>query len=77
MTIGDKVLALLGVKAACCGLLALAATGTLGGAFAWFMDRSIGWVVGAVLAVGIAAIIWRSGKIIGDGGCQRRSTKVP
>jgi hypothetical protein len=61
MTTGDKVLALLGAKAACCSLLALAGTGALGGAFAWFMDRSLAWVVGAVLVVGIAAIIWRSG----------------
>lgn len=61
VTTGDKVLALLGAKAMCCGLLVLSATGTLGGAFAWFMDRSIGWVIGAALVLGIAAVIWRSG----------------
>lgn len=61
MTTGDKVLALLGAKAACCLLLVLGGTGALGGAFAWIVDRSIGWLLGAVLVVGIAAILWRSG----------------
>ncbi len=61
MTTGDKVLALLAAKAICCVLLALAATGALGGAFAWFMDRSIGWILGAAVVLGIVAIIWRSG----------------
>jgi hypothetical protein len=61
MSTGDRVLALLAVKGACCGLLALAASGSLGGAFAWFMDRSVGSVLGAALAIGIAAVIWRSG----------------
>ncbi len=61
MKTGDKVLALLGAKALCCVLLILASTGALGGAFAWFLDQSIGWLIGAALAVGVAAIIWRSG----------------
>lgn len=61
MNTGDKVLAILGAKALCCGLLVLASTGALGGVFGWFLDRAVGWLVAAVLAIGIAAIIWRSG----------------
>lgn len=61
MNTGDKVLAILGAKALCCGLLVLASTGALGGTFGWFLDRWAGWLVAAVLAIGIAAIVWRSG----------------
>lgn len=70
MNTGDRVLALLAVKGACCGLLALAASGALGGTFAWLIDRSVGWVLGATLAIGIAAIIWRSG------GTKSRATEA-
>lgn len=57
MKTGDGVLALLAAKGVCCGLIALSATG----AFAGLLDRSIGWIVGGALALGIAAVIWRSG----------------
>ena len=61
MNTGDKVLAILGAKALCCGLLVLASTGALGSVFGWFLDRSVGWIVAAALVVGIAAVVWRSG----------------
>lgn len=61
MSTGDGVLALLAAKAVCCGALVLAATGALGGALTWFLDRWIGWIVGGALVIGIALVIWRSG----------------
>lgn len=60
MNTGDKVLAILGAKALCCVFLVLASTGALGGAFGWFLDRSVGWLVAGALVAGIAAIVWRS-----------------
>lgn len=58
MHTGDKVLALLGAKVVCCGLLALAAAGMLGGGLAaWLFEGPGRWLLAAGLAVAIAAIV--------------------
>ncbi|MBI4273477.1 MAG: hypothetical protein HY659_02085 [Rhizobiales bacterium] len=57
MNTGDKVLALLGVKVICCGLLILAATGALGGVGAWLIDGSGRWLLAGAFVAAIAAII--------------------
>ena len=61
METGDKVLILLGAKVACCGLLALAATGALGGLLGWLTDPSVLALLIGLFAVGIISIVWRSG----------------
>jgi membrane protein implicated in regulation of membrane protease activity len=57
MTTGDKVLALLGAKAVCCGLLVLAATGALGGVGAWLTGGPGPWLLAGAFVLAIAAII--------------------
>lgn len=59
MTTGDKVLALLGAKAVCCGLLVLAATGALGGIGVWLTDGAGRWLMGGAILVAIVAIVFR------------------
>src|SRR5690606_17349866 len=59
MTTGDKVLALLGAKAVCCGLLVFAATGALGGLGVWLTDGAGRWLMGGAILVAIAAIVFR------------------
>ncbi len=60
MQTGDKVLALLIAKLACCVLLVLAAAGALGGVLAWLTDGSGLWLVAAILVLGIAITVRRS-----------------
>lgn len=55
METGDKVLAVLGAKIACCGLLVLAAAGLLGGLGAWLTEGPGRWLLGGTV---LALIIW-------------------
>jgi hypothetical protein len=74
MHTGDKVLALLGAKAVCCGLLVLAATGTLGGALAWLIDGPGRLLVAAVFVVAVAALVFgRRDKTPSPAGASRES----
>jgi hypothetical protein len=60
MHTGDKVLLLLIAKVACCGLLALAATGALGGVLTWLITGSTPLVILGLFGAAIIAIVWRS-----------------
>jgi hypothetical protein len=55
MQTGDKVLAILAAKIACCGLLVLAAAGLLGGLGAWLAEGSGPWLIGGAV---LASIVW-------------------
>jgi hypothetical protein len=57
MATGDKVLALLVAKIACCGLLVLGATGALGGRGTWLLDGRGKWWLTAALIVAIGALL--------------------
>lgn len=55
METGDKVMVVLGAKALCCFLLALAAAGALGGFGAWLIGGMGRWVAAGIV---LALIVW-------------------
>jgi hypothetical protein len=62
METGDKVLALLLAKVACCVGRTLAATGALGGLGVWLLDGAGRWLLGAALIGLILAVVLRGSK---------------